>query len=146
MSATVLIVSAAEDPVTCSGGSHLPIDQKIRHTTAPSNLKTGTLINNGCTDTHMSALEKTFGRTAQMIVLENLMKNRGTFTYLSGIAEETGLSHSSVSRVIEPLLAIGIIDEKKVGKQIRTFTLNGENPVTELVLNFYDDMSKLLPD
>ncbi len=104
------------------------------------------LINNGLTDKYMSALEKTFGRTAQMIVLENLMKNRGTFTYLSGIAEETGLSHSSVSRVIEPLLAIEIINEKKVGKQIRTFTLNEENPVTGLVLNFYDKLTELLPD
>jgi predicted transcriptional regulator len=94
----------------------------------------------------MSALEKAFGRTAQMIVLENLMKNRGTFTYLSGIAEETGLSHSSVSRVIEPLLAIEIITEKKVGKQIRTFTLDEENPVTRLLLKFYGDLSELLPE
>jgi len=104
------------------------------------------LINNGRTDEYMSALEKTFGRTAQMIVLENMMKNRGTFTYLSGIAEETGLSHSSVSRVIEPLLAIEIINEKKVGKQIRTFTLNEENPLTRLVLDFYDELTELLPD
>ncbi|MHC1575200.1 MAG: MarR family transcriptional regulator [Candidatus Methanogasteraceae archaeon] len=94
----------------------------------------------------MSALEKVFGRTAQMIVLENLIKNRGTFTYLSGIAEETGLSHSSVSRVIEPLLAIKIITEKKVGKQIRTFTLDEENPLTTFLLDTYDELAKLLPD
>ncbi len=73
-------------------------------------------------------------------------KNRGTFTYHSGIAEETGLSHSSVSRVIEPLLAIEIITEKKVGKQIRTFTLDEENPVTKLLLKFYGDLSELLPE
>ncbi|MEA1944755.1 MAG: MarR family transcriptional regulator [Euryarchaeota archaeon] len=72
----------------------------------------------------MSALEKVFGRTAQM----------------------TGLSHSSVSKVIEPLLAIGIITEKKVGKQIRTFTLNEENPLTIFLLNFYDGLTELLPD
>jgi len=94
----------------------------------------------------MSALEKAFGRTAQMIVLENLIKNRSTFTYLSGIAEETGLSHSSVSRVIEPLLAIEIITEKKVGKQIRTFTLDEGNPVTQLLLKFHGDLSELLPE
>ncbi len=94
----------------------------------------------------MSALEKVFGRTAQMIVLENLIKNRGTFTYLSGIAEETGLSHSSVSRVIEPLLAIEIITEKKVGKQIRTFTLDEEKPLTTFLLDTYDELAKLLPD
>jgi len=81
-----------------------------------------------------------------MIVLENLIKNRGTFTYLSGIAEETGLSHSSVSRVIEPLLAIEIITEKKVGKQIRTFTLDEEKPLTTFLLDTYDELAKLLPD
>ncbi len=104
------------------------------------------LINNGRIVKPMSALEKAFGRTAQMIVLENLIKNRDTFTYLSGIAEETGLSHSSVSRVIEPLLAIEIITEKKVGKQIRTFTLDEENPVTQLLLKFHGDLSELLPE
>ena len=71
---------------------------------------------------------------------------RGTFTYLSGIAEETGLSHSSVSRVIEPLLAIEIITEKKVGKQIRTFTLNDANPLTGFLMNFYDELGTFFPD
>jgi len=52
----------------------------------------------------MVELEKIFGRNAQLIVLDYLIRNRGTTTYLSGIAEETGLSHSSVARVIEPLL------------------------------------------
>ena len=66
-------------------------------------------------------IEKIFGRNAQLVVLEYLIRNRGTTTYLSGIAEETGLSHSSVARVIEPLLEINIVKEGKVGKQIRTF-------------------------
>jgi hypothetical protein len=48
--------------------------------------------------------------------------------------------------VIEPLLAIEIITEKKVGKQIRTFTLDEENLVTQLLLKFYGDLSELLPD
>jgi len=126
--------------------SCLPIYQNICHNTDLPNLKTDNLMHNGLIDKCMSALEKVFGRTAQMIVLENLMKNRGTFTYLSGIAEETGLSHSSVSRVIEPLLAIEIITEKKVGKQIRTFTLNEENPLTIFLLKFYDELTELLPD
>ena len=126
--------------------SGLPIDQKTRYNSALPNSKMGNLINNGHIVRPMSALEKAFGRTAQMIVLENLIKNRSTFTYLSGIAEETGLSHSSVSRVIEPLLAIEIITEKKVGKQIRTFTLDEENPVTQLLLKFYGDLSELLPE
>lgn len=48
----------------------------------------------------MDPLEKIFGKTAQMTVLKNLIEHQNESTYLSGIAEETGLSHSSVSRVI----------------------------------------------
>ena len=47
----------------------------------------------------MDAIEKIFGKTAQMTVLKNLIENQNEPTYLSGIAEATGLSHSSVSRV-----------------------------------------------
>jgi len=55
-------------------------------------------------------------------------------------------SQSRSSRVIEPLLAIEIINEKKVGKQIRTFTLDEEHPVTQLLLKFHGDLSELLPE
>ncbi len=91
-------------------------------------------------------IEKIFGRNAQLVVLEYLIRNRGTTTYLSGIAEETGLSHSSVARVIEPLLEINIVKEGKVGKQIRTFTLNEDNEVTRLLIRFYEDLEKILCD
>lgn len=91
----------------------------------------------------MSKIEKIFGRNAQLIVLDYLIRNRGTTTYLSGIAEETGLSHSSVARVIEPLLEMNIVKEGKVGKQIRTFTLNEDNEVTKLLIRFYNDLAKI---
>ena len=94
----------------------------------------------------MNKIEKIFGRNAQLIVLEYLIRNRGTTTYLSGIAEEAGLSHSSVARVIEPLLEMNIVKEGKMGKQIRTFTLNEDNEVTKLLIRFYEDLSKVLRD
>jgi predicted transcriptional regulator len=86
----------------------------------------------------MDVLEKIFGRTAQMTVLKNLISHKGDSTYLSGIAEETGLSHSSVARVIAPLVETGIVKEKPLGKQIRTFSLNMDSELTQLVLEFYD--------
>lgn len=92
----------------------------------------------------MTALEKIFGRTAQMTVLENLIKHKNESTYLSGIAEETGLSHSSVARVIEPLLKADIVIEKRLGKQIRTFKLNMANNTTKLVLDFHTKLNKEL--
>ncbi len=94
-------------------------------------------------DIEMSDLIKIFGNSAQTIVLENLLKNRGEFTYLSGIAEETGLSHSSVARVMEPLVENNIVIEKKLGKQIRTFSINEENRVAKLIIKFYDELTML---
>jgi DNA-binding transcriptional regulator GbsR (MarR family) len=91
----------------------------------------------------MNNLVMIFGNSAQTIVLENLLKNRGEFIYLSGIAEETGLSHSSVARVMEPLVENNIVIEKKLGKQIRTFAMNEENPVAKLIIKFYDELKAL---
>jgi len=92
----------------------------------------------------MGSFEKIFGKTAQLTVMENLLKNRGNTTFLFGIAEETGLSHSSVSRVMEPLLKLGIVNEKKVGKTFRTFTLDEENELTKRLLKFDVDVSKII--
>jgi predicted transcriptional regulator len=92
----------------------------------------------------MSSLEQIFGKTAQLSVLENLLDKQDKTTFLFGIAEETGLSHSSVSRVMEPLLKLGIVKEQKVGKAFRTFTLDVENELTKKLLKFYKDVNKII--
>jgi len=89
-------------------------------------------------------LEKIFGKTAQLTVLEYLLKNQGKTTYLSGIAEATGLSHSSVSRVMEPLIDMGVVREERIGKMIRTFTLNEENNLAKSIINFYEKVNEEL--
>ncbi|WMW21316.1 MarR family transcriptional regulator [Methanolobus mangrovi] len=89
----------------------------------------------------MDALEEIFGKTAQMTVLKNLIAHKDESTYLSGIADETGLSHSSVARVITPLIKSDIVIEKPLGKQIRTFRLNLENEKTRLILDFYKNLN-----
>jgi hypothetical protein len=91
----------------------------------------------------MDQIEKIFGKTAQMTVLKNLIEHQKESTYLSGIAEETGLSHSSVSRVVTPLIESGIIIEKPLGKQIRTFQLNMESKATNLILDFYNKVNQI---
>ena len=90
-----------------------------------------------------SCLEKIFGSSAQTIVLESLLKNRGEFIYLSGIARETGLSHSSVARVIEPLIENGLVIEKRMGKQIRTFALNEESDAVKQIVKCYCNLVAL---
>lgn len=91
----------------------------------------------------MDALEEIFGKTAQMTVLKNLIAHKEESTYLSGIADETGLSHSSVARVITPLIKSHIVIEKPLGKQIRTFRLNLDNEKTKLILEFYSNLNKI---
>ena len=92
----------------------------------------------------MSCFEALFGRTAHVIVLEYLIRNRDRICYLSGIAEDTGLSHSSVARVVEPLLQRGIIEENDIGKKMRTFTVNDDNEALKLLIRFYDDLDGFL--
>lgn len=91
----------------------------------------------------MGILEEVLGRSARITILETLLKNRGKITYLSGLAEETGLSHSSVSRVIEDLVRIGIVEEEPLGKQTKIFRLNEGNKLTQLAIRFYQDLEDL---
>jgi len=91
----------------------------------------------------MGILEEVLGRSARITILETLLKNRGKTTYLSGLAEETGLSHSSVSRVIEDLVRIGIVEEEPLGKQTKIFRLNEGNKLTQLMIRFYQDLEDL---
>ena len=92
----------------------------------------------------MDPMEKIFGKTAQMTVLKNLIEKQNEPTYLSGIAEETGLSNSSVSRVVTPLIASGVVQEKLLGKQTRTFQLNKESEATNVIIDFYNKINQII--
>jgi predicted transcriptional regulator len=91
----------------------------------------------------MDSLEKIFGKTAQMTVLMNLIENQNEPTYLSGIAQETGLSHASVSRVMTPLVGSGIVTEKPFSKQTRIYHLNMESEATKVILDFYNKINQV---
>jgi DNA-binding MarR family transcriptional regulator len=91
----------------------------------------------------MDPLETIFGKTAQIKVLENLIEKQSETTFLSGIAEETGLSHASVSRVITPLIESGVVTEKPFGKQTRIFHLNMESDATKLIVDFYNKINQI---
>jgi predicted transcriptional regulator len=92
----------------------------------------------------MDSMEKIFGKTAQMTVLKNLIEKQNEPTYLAGIAEETGLSHASVSRVITPLVGSGVVQEKLIGKQIRLFQLNMESEAANVIMDFYGKINQIV--
>jgi predicted transcriptional regulator len=91
----------------------------------------------------MTDLEAIFGKTAQQTVLSNLIKKNGEITYLSGIAEETGLSHASVARVMVPLVSAGIVKESVLGRQVRIFQLNSESPLTKEIVKFAESVGAI---
>ena len=92
----------------------------------------------------MDPLEKIFGKTAQMTVLKNLIENQNDPTYISGIARETGLSNSIVSKVLTPLVMSGIVVEKPLGKIILTFRMNPENEAANLIIDFYNKINQMV--
>ncbi len=93
-------------------------------------------------DENMDHLEKIFGKTAQMTVLENLIEHQDDPTYISGIARETGLSNTIVSKVLKPLVRSGIVVEKPLGK-LHTFRLNLENNATKLIIDFHCKINQM---
>ena len=90
----------------------------------------------------MDPLEKIFGKTAQMTVLKNLIENQNDPTYISGIARETGLSNSIVSKVLIPLVMSGIVVEKPLGK-LRTFRVNPESKAANLITDFFNEINQM---
>ncbi|HDS46306.1 MAG TPA: MarR family transcriptional regulator [Methanomicrobia archaeon] len=94
----------------------------------------------------MDNFEAILGHTAHIVVLAYLIRNRDRVCYLSGIAEDTGLSHSSVARVITPLLQKGLIKENHIGKKMRTLNLNENCELVKLLISFFDDFDECLAD
>ena len=91
----------------------------------------------------MGLLGEVLGRNARITILEALLRNRGKITYLSGLAEETGLSHSSVSRVIEELVKIGLVEEEPLGKKTKIFRLNEGGELSRILIRFYQDLENI---
>jgi DNA-binding transcriptional ArsR family regulator len=78
------------------------------------------------------------GKTAQLQVLIHLFNCIDEEDYLSGIANATKLSHSSVSRVASPLLEAGVLLERKLGKQIRIFWINPSSETAQKTREYFE--------
>ena len=77
-------------------------------------------------------------KTAQLQVLVHLFNCIDEEDYLSGIAKETKLSHSSVSRVAAPLLESGVLLERKLGKQIRILWINPSSETAQKTREYFE--------
>ena len=89
-------------------------------------------------------LEKIFASRAQTRVVQHFLDRPKDFFNLSRIAKETGLAHSTIHRVMQPLVDMGLIKEIKVGQQIRLFILETEDEKSKILADFYAKVRPLL--
>lgn len=85
-------------------------------------------------------LEKVFASRAQTRVVEHFLDKPKEFFNLSRIAKETGLAHSTIHRVVQPLVDMGLVKEIRVGQQIRLFILEPEESKSKILTDFYEDI------
>ena len=81
-------------------------------------------------------LEKVFASRAQTRVVQHFLDRPKDFFNLSRVAKETGLAHSTIHRVMQPLVDMGIVKEIKVGQQIRLFILEPKIQNRRLLQSF----------
>ena len=91
-------------------------------------------------------LEKIFASRAQTRVVQHFLDRPKEFFNLSRIAKETELAHSTIHRVMQPLVDMGLIKEIRVGQQIRLFILETEQDVSKILAKFYDDIKPHLKE
>ena len=96
-------------------------------------------------------LEKIFASRAQTRVVQLFLDRPTEFFNLSRIAKETDLAHSTIHRVVQPLVDVGLVKEVKVGKQIRLFiletgTATGEMSISRILTEFYEKIKLFLED
>ncbi len=83
-------------------------------------------------------LEKVFASRAQTRVVQHFLDRPKEFFNLSRLAKETGLAHSTIHRVMQPLVDMGLVKEIKAGQQIRLFILETEDDRSKIISDFYD--------
>lgn len=90
----------------------------------------------------MGVLTSIFGSTIRVKVIEYFLENPKSMIYLTELARALGVSHSSISRVIQPLIDMNIISEFQLANRLRFFKLNMNSDIAKFLLNFYKTLNK----
>lgn len=88
-------------------------------------------------------LVEIFGDSAQVKVLEFLLRNVGGTMMISDVAKGAGVANSTTARVVEPLINSGIAKETKIGKQIRIIKLDRNDEKSKLLLRLVEGLDAL---
>ena len=86
----------------------------------------------------MVRLVSVFGSRQQTRALELLLSNRSKVFSQAGLARELRCSASTVSRVLLPLVELGLVKMDTIGDQMKIVALNAENQRAKLLLEFYE--------
>ncbi|MHA1835425.1 MAG: helix-turn-helix domain-containing protein [Candidatus Odinarchaeia archaeon] len=84
-----------------------------------------------------------FGQSAQVKMIDFLIKTEGLLMNLSEIARRTHLANSTVSRVVENLIKIGFLKEIKVGNMMRVVTLDTNQKITNFLIKMNEELKKI---
>jgi Fic family protein len=91
-------------------------------------------------------LERIFASRAQTRVVQHFLDRPKEYLNLSRIANETGLAHSTIHRVMQPLVDMGLVKEIKAGQQIRLFILETEDEKSKVLADFYAKIKPMLQE
>lgn len=80
-----------------------------------------------------------FGDSAQVKLVQFLLKTRGNLMNLSEIARRTMVANSTVGRVIQNLIKIGLVAEVKVGNMMKVIYLVENHHLTRSLLKLQEE-------
>jgi len=84
-----------------------------------------------------------FGDAGQVKLLQFILKTRGSLMNLSEVARRTSLANSTVGRLIDNFIRLGVLGEIKVGNLMRVIYLVENHPLTKLLLEFQSKIEAL---
>ena len=91
----------------------------------------------------MGALNKLFGPSIRLLVLELFIENPDRLMNLREVARLLEKNPGSVARALPRLVEDGLVEQIRVGKNIYAYRLNQENEVVKLLLEFHSRLKRL---
>jgi DNA-binding transcriptional ArsR family regulator len=91
-------------------------------------------------------LNKLFGTSIYLLVLDLFLDNPEKFMNLREIARRVDKNPGSISRVIPRLLEEELLKKVEVGKVMYAYHLNREDDLVQLLIDFRKRLEKLYKD
>ena len=84
-----------------------------------------------------------FGPSIQLLVLDLFLEDPDTLLNLREIARRINKNPGSVTRTIPNLVNMNIVRQDKVGKVSHVYSLNKENALVKILIDFYEKLKAI---